>query len=233
MRVAYIHGFAGTPDAWSDVGVEGIDATYIALTGHGDEPVRDTWSENIDVIGKLIAEVDVVVGYSLGARVALALVAEWRVPKAVLISVNPGIEDEAREARRVVDAAWVSMLRERGMEAFLPAWEAQPLFQTQVRVPDAKREARRAKRMTLDAEQLARSLEVMGLAEMPDYRPAIDRRVALINGADDTKYLSISAGYDVYREIVADAGHDPLFEQPAALAKAIASCLAHLTKTGS
>jgi pimeloyl-ACP methyl ester carboxylesterase len=75
VRVAFVHGFAGTPDAWADVRVDGVDATYIALTGHGDEPVRDTWAENIEVIAKRVGEVDAVVGYSLGARVALALVA--------------------------------------------------------------------------------------------------------------------------------------------------------------
>ena len=225
MRIALIHGFANTPDDWADVGIEG---ERIALPGHGPDTVQGSWDANLDLVARRAGEVDAVVGYSLGARVALGLVATGRAPRAVLISVNPGIDDEAREPRRVGDAAWAAMLRERGIDAFLAAWEAQPLFATQERVDPVRRAARRAQRERLDAEQLARSLEVMGLAEMPDYRSMVDKRVALIAGADDTKYLAIAGAFDVHRELVADAGHDPTLEQPAALRAAIASCLASL-----
>ena len=225
MRVAFLHGFANTPDVWRDVHVPGVDARSIALPGHGDEPVRATWDANLDVVAAAIGDVDAIVGYSLGARVALGLVARGRVARGVLISVNPGIDDDAREPRRVMDAGWITMLRERGTEAFLAAWEAQPLFATQARVDEARRAARRAQRVGLDAEQLARSLEVMGLAEMPDYRGAIDDRVALIAGADDTKYVQIAEGHAVRREIIAACGHDPTLEQPARLGEAIARLL--------
>jgi 2-succinyl-6-hydroxy-2,4-cyclohexadiene-1-carboxylate synthase len=220
VRIALIHGFLGGGDAWGT-----IEGERVTLPGHGAEPVQATWGDNIAVVAKGIGEVDAVVGYSLGARVALALVAEGHAPRGVLISVNPGIDDELRDARRVTDAAWAAMLRARGIETFVPAWEAQPLFASQARVSEERRAARRTRRLRLDPEQLARSLEVMGLAEMPDYRGAIDKRIAMINGSEDTKYLAIAAGFDVHREIVADAGHDPTFEQPAACAQAIARCL--------
>jgi 2-succinyl-6-hydroxy-2,4-cyclohexadiene-1-carboxylate synthase len=224
VRVALIHGFLGGVDAWGT-----IEGTRITLPGHGETPVQPTWGDNIALIAKSL-DADVVVGYSLGARVALALVAEGYVKRAVLISVNPGIDDDARAARRVTDAAWAAMLRERGMETFVPAWEAQPLFASQQRVSEERRAARRARRLQLDPEQLARSLEVMGLAEMPDYRGAIDRRVAMINGSEDAKYVGIAASFDVHREIVADAGHDPTFEQPEACAQAIAQCLRKISE---
>ena len=223
MRIALIHGFANTTDVWTGI----FDGERIALPGHGPDPVRPTWDENLDAIAQH-ADVDCVIGYSLGARVALGLVATGRVPRGVLISVNPGIDDEAREPRRIGDAAWAQMLRDRGIEPFLAAWEAQPLFATQARVDETRRAARRARRLSLDAEQLARSLEVLGLAEMPDYRGAVDKRVALIVGAEDQKYLAIAGAYDVHREVIAGSGHDPTLEQPAALAAAIASCLQSL-----
>lgn len=225
MRVAFLHGFAGTPEVWADVDA-GADAHAIALPGHGEDPVQPTWDANLAVVAARIGDADAVVGYSLGARVALGLVATGRARRAVLISVNPGLDDAARPARRVVDAAWAAMLRERGLAAFVAAWEAQPLFATQARVDEARRAARRARRLALDPEQLARSLEVMGLAEMPDYRAAIDERVALIAGADDPKYVQLAAPYAVPRVILPGCGHDPTLEQPAALGRAIASCLA-------
>ena len=70
-------------------------------------------------------------------------------PRAVLISVNPGIDDAERPARRAHDAAWARLLRERGLDAFLDAWEAQPLFATQARVRADLRAARRARRLAL------------------------------------------------------------------------------------
>ena len=223
MRVAYIHGFANTPEVWA-----GFDGARIALPGHGADAVQPTWDANLALVADRIGDVDAVVGYSLGARVALGLVATNRVPRAVLISVNPGIDDDAREPRRISDAAWITMLRGRGIEPFLAAWEAQPLFATQARVDEAVRTARRSQRSALDPEQLARSLEVMGLAEMPDYRGAIDRRVALIVGADDPKYLAIANTYDVHREVIANSGHDPTLEQPTLLGQSIVSCLPNL-----
>lgn len=228
MRIALVHGFAGDPSAW--------DATIaawsredelcaIALPGHG-VPVRATWDANLEAVATAIGDVELVVGYSLGARVALGLVATGRGSRAILVGVNPGIEDAERVARRASDAVWATLLRERGIAAFAEAWEAQPLFATQARVSPERLAARRSRRLALDPEQLARSLEVMGLAEMPDYRGAITAdRCVLIAGARDPKYLAIaraSRSPGVPLEVIADSGHDPTLEQPAALAAAIA-----------
>lgn len=201
MRVAHLPGFLGTPPIC--------------------HAVQPTWQANLEAIAAALGPVDAVVGYSLGARVATGLVVGGFIPRAVLISVNPGIDDADRPARRASDAVWATLLRERGIAEFLDAWEAQPLFATQWRVSDERRAARRAARVTLDPEQLARSLEVMGLAEMPDYRGAIDARFRLIAGADDAKYVAIARALPAPLEVIANAGHDPAFEQPEAMAAAI------------
>jgi 2-succinyl-6-hydroxy-2,4-cyclohexadiene-1-carboxylate synthase len=136
------------------------------------------------------------------------------------------LEDSEREARRASDARWASLLRERGIAAFVDAWEAQPLFATQVRVAPARLAARRARRLALDPEQLARSLETMGLAEMSDYRAAITaERCTLIAGAEDAKYLAIARALPAPLEVIADCGHDATLEQPAALAAVIGRLL--------
>jgi 2-succinyl-6-hydroxy-2,4-cyclohexadiene-1-carboxylate synthase len=229
MRCALLHGFAGTPAAWDDVIAVWQLAEpphAVALPGHGGGPVRASWDDNLAAVAAAVGACDVVVGYSLGARVALGLVATGRCPRGVLIGVNPGIADGERAARREQDAAWARMLRTRGIEAFADAWQAQPLFATQARAPEARRASRRDRRLALDAEQLARSLEVMGLAEMPDYTPAVPAhraRLALIAGAEDAKYVAIARALPAMScETIADAGHDPTLEQPAELAHAIA-----------
>jgi 2-succinyl-6-hydroxy-2,4-cyclohexadiene-1-carboxylate synthase len=219
VRCVLLHGFAGDPASWEDVAVE---AERVALPGHlGGGPLAPDWDGNLAAIAARIGRCDVVIGYSLGARVALGLVVGGHVPRGVLISVNPGIADHERAARRAGDAAWAELARGRGIAAFVDAWQAQPLFATQARAPVERLAARRARRLALDPEQLARSLETMGLAEMPDYRARIDDRVALIAGADDAKYVAIARALPARLELIAGSGHDPTLEQPAALADAI------------
>ncbi|HEX3766406.1 MAG TPA: hypothetical protein VHW23_47260 [Kofleriaceae bacterium] len=219
MRCALLHGFAGDPAVWDDIAIPG---DRIALPGHpGGGPLAADWAANLDAIAARIGRAELVIGYSLGARVALGLVAAGRVPRGILISVNPGIADAERAARRASDAAWAQLARDRGLDAFLAAWEAQPLFATQQRAPAERRAARRARRRALDPEQLARGLETMGLAEMPDYRGQIDDRIALIAGGDDARYVAIARALPAPLEILAGSGHDPLLEQPAALTAAL------------
>lgn len=225
MTCALLHGFAGDPANWDEVvaawRLRAIPDA-IALPGHGGGLVQPSWEANLDVIGKAVEGCELVVGYSLGARIALGLVVTGRCERAVLVSVNPGIPDAERPARRASDAAWAAQLRSDGIEAFADAWAAQPLFASQATAPPARLATRLARRLALDPEQLARSLEVMGLAEMPDYRGLIDpTRVSLIVGANDAKYVAIARALGLPCEVIAQSGHDPTLEQPAALAGAI------------
>lgn len=235
MRCALLHGFAGDPGAWDDVADAWVmreAPIAVALPGHGGGPVLDTWEDNLNSVAGAVAGCEVVVGYSLGARVALGLVASGRCAHGVLIGVNPGIGESERQQRKEFDGAWTRLLREHGMEAFHDAWMKQPLFATQARVAADKLEQRRLRRLKLDPEQLARSLEVMGLANMPDYWTAVPAhrdRIALIAGADDPKYVAISAGLPAASfETIPDCGHDPTLEQPRELASAIARAVDRL-----
>jgi 2-succinyl-6-hydroxy-2,4-cyclohexadiene-1-carboxylate synthase len=226
MKFTLVHGFAGDPTTWSDV-IAGWQLhpppASVALPGHGGGEVEIGWDANLDQVAAQLHG-DVVVGYSLGARVALGLVVRGLAARAVLIGVNPGIDPDER------DAAWAARLRRDGVAAFADAWSAQPLFASQARVSATRIAARRAARLALDAEGLARSLEQLGLAEMPDYRgelPRIGDRLALIVGGEDTRYVAIAeamqrAAPGLAIERIAGSGHDPTLEQPGALAAAIA-----------
>jgi 2-succinyl-6-hydroxy-2,4-cyclohexadiene-1-carboxylate synthase len=226
VRCALLHGFAGDPASWDEVAIPG---DRIALPGHiGGGPVAIDWQTNLEAIAARIGPCDVAIGYSLGARVALGLVAAGHAPRAILISVNPGIADHERAARRAGDASWARLARTRGIASFIDAWQNQPLFATQHRAPLERRAARHARRLLLDPGQLADSLQAMGLAEMPSYRDQVDQRVALIAGADDAKFTAIARSLPAPLQLIADSGHDPLFEQPAALAQAIRRALAAL-----
>ncbi len=111
MRIAYLHGFAGDPAAWQETlaALPRHDPRAIALPGHGGGSVLPTWDECLAAIAGAVGEVELVVGYSLGARAALGLAATGRVPRAILVGVNPGMDDAERAARRASDAAWARL----------------------------------------------------------------------------------------------------------------------------
>ncbi len=235
MRCALIHGFAGDPANWGEVVDQWQlpeEPLVVALPGHGGGNVLVGWDANLATIARAIRGCDVVVGYSLGARVALGLLAGGHAAFGVLIGVNPGIAEAERADRQRFDAAWARMLRTEGSELFFDAWEKQPLFATQQRVASVLRAERRARRMRLEAEQLARSLEHMGLGAMPDYWPAVTAhrdRIALLAGGDDAKYIAIAQGLPARLfEQIPGSGHDPTLEQPALLAAAIARAVVTL-----
>src|SRR5436305_857158 len=74
------------------------------------------WADGLAAVERRTRGAAAVVGYSLGARIALGLVATRRAPAAVLIGVNPGLADEDRPARAAADAAWAALLRARGID---------------------------------------------------------------------------------------------------------------------
>jgi 2-succinyl-6-hydroxy-2,4-cyclohexadiene-1-carboxylate synthase len=245
MHYVLLHGFAGTGAVWDDCRSYWTDhqPVTIPLPGHGDRgshggrAVQAGWHANLALVSELIAAAGgrglPVVGYSLGARLALGLLAEDLIPSAVLISVNPGLTDEPeRQARRQSDAAWAQLLRAEGLDEFLARWQAQPLFASQDRAPDERRNRRQQARQRLDPEQLAQALEHMGLAEMPDYRNAIAaraERIALVVGADDAKFCQLADELHQRGTVtitrIPQCGHDPTLEQPQALAAVVTSAL--------
>jgi 2-succinyl-6-hydroxy-2,4-cyclohexadiene-1-carboxylate synthase len=248
--IVLLHGFGGDRTSWDEVCVHWQpDQPVVALDlpGHGRGPlVRRGWQANLeavrDEVGGERLRGATVVGYSLGARVALGLVARALARRAVLVSVNPGIDDGERRARRAADAQWTALLRDRGdgggdggddsvaISRWAERWTAQPLFASQARLDERARARRRAVRLAQAPEQLARSLEEMGLAEMPDYRgalPALAAQLELVVGQGDAKFAALAAQMvalapELPLHVVADCGHDVPLEQPRALAAILA-----------
>src|SRR6201999_3238838 len=119
---------------------------------------------------------DALFGYSLGGRLALGILARYphRFARAVIASAQAGLQTDAeRDVRRDSDARFVTLLRERGLEAFIDVWQALPLWASQAALPESVLLAQRAQRMRHAVEGLAQSLLRHGLGEMPDLRAAL------------------------------------------------------------
>ena len=75
------------------------------------------------------------IGYSLGGRLALHLIADrpdlW--PRALLLSTHPGLTSNVnRTARLVHDAAWKTRCLTTPLPALLDAWHAQPVLSSNI-----------------------------------------------------------------------------------------------------
>lgn len=225
-----LHGFTGSPRSWDFLPNQTtLPRQAPALVGHvgsgaGKEIVN--FEDEVDRLATLIpaAASAHVVGYSLGARLALgvALLYPARVAQLTLISGHPGLSsDTERSARRSSDAVWCDLLLTRGLSAFVDAWQAQPLWASQSHLDDATLRQKRSERLSHDAAGLARSLRVTGLAEMPDYGARLSELrmpVTLVAGALDTKFCALAQGMaerlpHAVLKIVPQAGHDLLLER--------------------
>jgi 2-succinyl-6-hydroxy-2,4-cyclohexadiene-1-carboxylate synthase len=243
--IVFLHGFTGGPSSFDFVaaalGVSPAFAPY--LHGHGPDPSVSarTFEEELARLERAICHaVDFsrlrvhLCGYSLGARVALGLL--LRMPgkfhSASLIGAHPGLAPDERVARRESDAAWLKTL-DAGIDAFLAAWSAQPMFATQVHTPRQRRAQQDNARRVHSAVGLADSLRVLGLAEMPTYDAELHRLpcpVTFLAGNLDHKFSELAtraASQTPFGKCVlaSDFGHNLLLEAPEIVAKAISESL--------
>lgn len=237
-----LHGFTGTPAAWDRV-VARIDKRLplvalplpghcggLALTpGESFETVVDRWAA--ELLGRGLSNLHLV-GYSLGGRLALALAVRHRTLARglTLIGTHPGLPSESeRQARRAHDARWIERLRLEPYAAFVAAWQHQPLLVPVATVPAAVLEAQSEERGRHSADQLALVLEQLGLAQMPcflDDLASIALPIDWVVGAEDQPFRAhaeavaprLVRGRVV---VIPGAGHNPVLEQPQALARLI------------
>ena len=229
-----LHGFTGAPESWDPlVAGSGFDRAPLcpALMGHGrDWREREVESFAAEV-GRLCALASTeppprfLAGYSLGARVAAALLttAPELFQGAVLVGVHPGLKDEGERLERLrADEARARKLRAEGVAAFVSEWEQQPLFASQRALPEGVRAKQREIRLEHDAEGLARSLETLGLGSMPSLADALSAsaaRVAVMAGGEDSKFRRLATelaarSTHIEPSIVEGAGHNLLLEAP-------------------
>lgn len=222
-----LHGFTGAPASF-DALVEAIGPSRVLrpfLTGHGPRPVLSaSWAEEIDRLAALLDAEQVerahLVGYSMGARVGLSLLAQApeRFARATLIGVRGALGNERERAARCDDdRRWIELLEREGLEPFIEAWQARPMFASQS--PASRARAGVVRRMHT-AHGLAHALRTLGLAEMPEVgRIAVP--IELVTGALDTKFGALAEelarALPAAHTVVDGTGHDVLLERPDAL----------------
>ena len=224
MRYLLLHGFTGSPQSLAGLAApEGSVAP--TLGGHlGTEVVGGFWDE-VERLAELGRDCQGLFGYSLGGRFALGILARYpdRFAHGVIVSAHPGLQTDAeRAARREGDRRFIDLLRERGLTAFVDAWQALPLWASQGGLTEAVKLVQREQRLRHDARGLAESLLQHGLGDMPNLRPKLleaRTKVDILVGELDPKFAALGqelAGIiPGARMILAPgAGHNLLLERP-------------------
>lgn len=232
-----LHGFTGAPASFDGLRrrllarLPGVQVFCPALLGH-DGTVRHEirrFDQEIDRLATLIARAVPVrahlCGYSLGARVALGLMARhpFLFRAATLIGVHPGLSTSPQRAERVgQDERWCHRLMVEGLPGFSRGWEAQPIFASQRNLPRALVTQQRLVRESHSAAGLMQALRVLGLGQMPSYLGFLAAPpfvIRLLAGSLDSKFLGIARtlaarSRRVHLDIVEGAGHNIVLEAP-------------------
>ena len=250
--IVLLHSFAQSSASWDGVArllAKACPVIAFEFAGHGGsdcprDPASYALEAQAEALHAFLAGFEtkpVVVGYSMGGRIALA--AAVRDPRAfaahaaalVLESVGLGpADDDERAASARRDAANAARLRADGLAAFMEDWERLPLFATQRALPSDVRERVRAERMSGDAEALARSFEHAGQHAMPARADVLAALAALrdegfpvqyVAGACDAKYRALAALLAAEglcaSHVIEAAGHNVHLEKPAAFVQVV------------
>lgn len=227
MRYLCLHGFTGSPESFAECELPSGSITPV-LGGHLHTAVQGDFEDEVERLAALGAEAgcDGVFGYSLGGRLALGLLARYpdRYRHALIVSGQAGlVSDDERRQRREGDARWVSLLRERGLAAFVDAWQALPLWASQAELSPSVKQAQREQRLAHSADGLAQSLTHHGLGKMPNLRPFLANiltRVDLLVGERDQKFVTLAQELSTLipsarLTVAPGAGHNLLLERAA------------------
>jgi len=232
-----LHGFTGSARSWSRQMASWSAGHRIVapdLLGHGgsDAPadpaayVPERQADDLaELLGLLDASPVAVVGYSMGARLALVLALSHpdMVERLVLESPSAGIADAlARAQRREADECLAGDIERDGLEAFVDGWQALPLFASQAALPTATRAELRAERLGHDPRGLAASLRGAGQGAMEPLHerlPAIHVPTLILAGTLDPTGLerarTVGDGIpDARLEVISGAGHCLHLEAP-------------------
>lgn len=232
-----LHGFLGAPSLWAAclAGVAlPVPVEHRWLPGHGPDfqgPCSLSFRQLVDKLAASCPPGSLLLGYSLGARLALAALA-WhseRIAGVIAVGGHPGLESPTeRDERARWDEEQAAQIEREGLRPFLERWESLPLFATQRRLPASTLDAQRAARLAHRPAAVAWAMRALGLGRMPPCAgelAAVRDRVTLVTGRLDQKFHTVAAELSrrllVKHVIVEGAGHNVPLEEPGTMGEVV------------
>lgn len=243
--VVCLHGFTGTKQTFRLLRDPAYNFLFIDLLGHGESsvfvhPWRYQLPEIVKDLNQLIQELEIkqwyVLGYSMGARVALV----WAIEQpnnlcgVILEAGTPGIINEGeRKKRKEADQKLALRLWRGSLVDFVDFWQSIPLFSSQKKLPKKIQKKIRNERLSQNKFGLAMSLWLMGTGVQKNYwseLATLKQPVLYVVGEQDPKFLAI--GNRLCQQlphstlaVVPDSGHCVHLEQPQAFTSKLSQWL--------
>jgi 2-succinyl-6-hydroxy-2,4-cyclohexadiene-1-carboxylate synthase len=204
IPLIFLHGFMGNGKIWLPIMqnlTENFYSIAVDLPGHG-QTEADISEIDFDILSeKLIGLIDeqeldrpVIIGYSMGGRIALytALGFPDKFRGMIIESASPGIENEDERYQRLInDRKIAEKLRISDMRTFLSVWYRQPVFEY---LAENIKNKIIEKKVTGNPRELADAFERFSQGIQPSlwndmhhwHRPTL-----LLAGENDQKYVEI------------------------------------------
>lgn len=232
-----LHGFTGTNETYQQVILKlkkDYDIVAPDILGHGKTAspkalerysIEHICQDLAEIMHQLNIEQCILLGYSMGGRVATSFAASFpeKVQGLILISSSPGLEQESdRTSRMMADNQLAETIEQKGIEAFVQYWEKLPLFASQQQLTIEEQRKVRNERLSQKPLGLAMSLRGMGTGKQPSYWGELANfffPVLLITGELDVKFENIANEMIKYlpyatHQSIKQAGHAVYLEQP-------------------
>lgn len=233
--ILFLHGFMGDSNEFNQV-ISLLSKQFCCLTvdlpGHGKTRIlsgeecytmANTAQGLIDWLDELNVERCILLGYSLGGRLALYLSIHFpeRFSKVVLESTSPGLKtqrDRVERAQRDFELA--QKLENTDFSTFLLDWYNQPLFASLKKHPDFGSVI--ASRLQNNPIELAKSLRNLSTGCQPSLWEKLQKSTTsllLLVGEYDAKFIAINSEMlqlcqFARLEIVGNCGHNIHVENP-------------------
>ncbi|STO56933.1 2-succinyl-6-hydroxy-2,4-cyclohexadiene-1-carboxylate synthase [Grimontia hollisae] len=230
--LVFLHGLLGDCRDWQpvmDLLTDDFLCLAIDLPGHGgsrDVTVTgfDNTCEKIaDTIQQVLRQPFSLVGYSLGARVAMYFTAHYAMflkgtasplQRLIIESGHPGLPEADRAARWRHDDAWARRFEKEPIVDVLQAWYQQPVFSS---LNHAQRQSLVALRSDNLGTKVASMLRATSLSKQACLLEPLRTSgipVHYLCGEKDAKFQALATQSGLAFSIVPDAGHNIHAEQP-------------------
>ncbi|MDN3682257.1 2-succinyl-6-hydroxy-2,4-cyclohexadiene-1-carboxylate synthase [Vibrio tapetis subsp. quintayensis] len=236
--IILLHGLLGDTDDWFSIApyLQDYACLAIDLPCHGQS--KDIQCLDFDHVCELVVKAIQnvisqdrkvsIVGYSLGARIAMYGLACKRfthlnISSVVLEGGNFGLREAVEKQQRWInDEQWAVRFSTDPIEQVLDAWYQQEVFSS---LNDEQRQTLIGKRKHNNGQAIAGMLMATSLAKQPYLLTALQGLSSpvlhYICGEQDTKFTSLAHSSGLSFSRVDQAGHNVHQEQPNAFAQII------------